>query len=87
MSSAVYGANSDSITATASTASRTAGSAPPGPASIALRVALTSSIVARDRDVEAVAPRSRRRASSTACAVARRSADVATGEVDPGRGW
>jgi len=40
----VYGANSDSITASASAASRTAGSAAPGPESIAFLVALTSSI-------------------------------------------
>src|SRR6478609_9335764 len=45
-SSAVYGANKLRMTATASTASRTAGSAPPAPlaASMVLRVALTSSI-------------------------------------------
>ena len=44
-SSAVYGATSDSMTATVSAASRTAGSAAPGPESMALRVALTSSII------------------------------------------
>src|SRR5450830_109628 len=44
ISSARYGVYSESSTATASTASRTAGSAPPAPVSIALRVALTSSI-------------------------------------------
>ena len=43
-SSAVYGANSDSSTASTSAASRTAGSAAPGPESMAFRVALTSSI-------------------------------------------
>ncbi len=40
----MYGAKRLSRTATASAASRTAGSAPPGPESMALRVALTSSI-------------------------------------------
>ena len=45
ISSAVYGATSDSRMATASAASRTAGSAGPQPESIALRVAFTSSIV------------------------------------------
>ena len=45
MSSAVYGATRDSMMATASAASRTAGSAAPQPESMALRVALTSSMV------------------------------------------
>ena len=53
-SSAVYGANSDSMTASASAASRTAGSAAPGPESIALRVALTQLHQPGHRDVEAV---------------------------------
>ena len=44
ISSAVYGATSDSRIATASVASRTAGSAGPQPESMALRVAFTSSI-------------------------------------------
>src|SRR5665811_1795181 len=44
ISSARYGVYSESRIATASTASRTAGSAAPTPVSIALRVALTSSI-------------------------------------------
>ena len=43
-SSAVYGANSDSMIVSGSAASRTAGSAAPGPVSIARRAALTSSI-------------------------------------------
>ena len=45
MSSAVYGAKSDSAFATVSAASRTAGSAPPAAPSIALRSALTSSMI------------------------------------------
>ena len=45
ISSAVYGATRDSRIATVSAASRTAGSAPPHPESIALRVALTSSMI------------------------------------------
>nr|BFE81944.1 hypothetical protein GCM10020093_045450 [Planobispora longispora] len=44
-SSAVYGATSDSMTARVSAASRTAGSAAPGPESMALRAALVSSIM------------------------------------------
>ncbi len=39
LSSAVYGANRDSITASVSAASRTAGSPVPGPVSIARRAA------------------------------------------------
>ena len=45
ISSAVYGATRESMIATASAASRTAGSAAPTPESIALRAALTNSIV------------------------------------------
>ena len=45
ISSATYGATSESRIATVSTASRTAGSAGPQPESIALRVAFTSSMV------------------------------------------
>jgi hypothetical protein len=44
ISSAVYGATRDSRIATVSAASRTAGSAGPQPESMALRVALTSSM-------------------------------------------
>src|SRR5215472_7845920 len=44
LSSAVYGANSDSSTASVSAASRTAGSPAPGPESIARLVAVASSI-------------------------------------------
>ena len=45
ISSAVYGATKDSMIATASVASRTAGSVGPQPESIALRVTFTSSMV------------------------------------------
>ena len=73
ISSAVYGATSDSMIATASAASRTAGSPPPTPESIALRAALTSSIVLatatlKRNDSTALL------ASSTDFAVMRRSA-------------
>src|ERR687886_441396 len=84
MSSAVYGANSDSMTATASTASRTAGSAAPGPLSTALRVALTSSMTRATATLKRIVSTARV-ASSTARAVARRSAtSPASGAVPRG---
>ena len=69
----MYGATSDSMIATASAASRTAGSAAPGPLSTALRVALTSSMTRATTTLKRCASSSAA-TSWTVLWVARRSA-------------
>ena len=78
-SSAVYGANSDSITASVSAASRTAGSAAPGPESIALRAALTSSISRATATLSRVASTSLVTSSMVRCVTLRSSTSPGAG--------
>ena len=86
ISSAVYGATRLSRIATASAASRTAGSAGPQPESMALRVALTSSMVRATSTLKRWASTSCS-ASCTVRWVTRRSVDVAARRVGVPGSW